>query len=51
MVNLTCIFRVHSPFAGKDRLKVETPQWIRIAVSLGELVQYVYLGLEVVIMI
>lgn len=51
MKNLMYIFLLHSPYADKERLKLETPQWVRITASLRELVQYVYLGLEVVIMI
>lgn len=51
MVNWMCVFLVHSPCAGKERTKMGTPRWVRITASLGELVRYVYLGLEVVIMI
>lgn len=51
MVNVMWMFLIHSLYAGKERTEVETPQPVSITDSLGELVQYVYLGPEVVIMI
>lgn len=38
-------------YAGKERAEVATPQRVSVTASPGELVQYVYLEPEVVIMI